>query len=61
MCYFQLKQIEAVIHIVKEIDGYDTIKQSLDDIQDQTEKWLNNNFESWRDESLALISKGELT
>lgn len=46
---------------MKDIDGYDTIKKSLDDLKEETDKWLKSNFEQWRDESLSSISMGDLT
>lgn len=57
----QLNQIEKVLFVVTDIDGYDTIKKSLDDLKGETERWLKSNFEQWRDESLVAISQGDLT
>lgn len=56
----QLNQIEKLLFVVSDVDGYDTIKKSLDDLKDETDKWLKSNFEQWRDKSLALISTGDL-
>lgn len=59
--YRQLNEIEKVLFVVNDIDGYETIKKSLDDLKDETEKWLNSNFEQWRSQSLMAISMGDLT
>lgn len=58
---WQLNQIEKVLFVVIDVDGYDTIKKSLDDLKEETEKWLKSNFEQWRDDCLASISMGDLT
>lgn len=47
--------------VVKDLDGYETIKKSLDDLKEETEKWLKSNFEQWRDESVMSTSQGDLT
>lgn len=57
----QLNQIERVLFVVKDIEGYDEIKQSLDSLKEETDKWLKSNFEQWRDQSMAAISQGDLT
>lgn len=57
----QLNQIEEVLFVVKDLDGYDTIKRLLDGLKDETEKWLISNFDQWRSESLMAISTGDLT
>lgn len=57
----QLNQIEKVLFVVKDIDGYDTIKKSLDDLKEETERWLKANFEQWRDESLIAVTQEDLT
>lgn len=43
------------------VEGYDEIKQSLDNLKEETEKWLKANFEQWRDQSMTSISQGDLT
>lgn len=57
----QLNQIEEVLFVVKDLDGYDSIKRLLDGLKDETEKWLISNFDQWRSESLMAISTGDLT
>lgn len=46
---------------MKNVEGYDDIKQSLDNLKEETEKWLKSNFEQWRDQSMASITQGDLT
>lgn len=43
------------------MDGFDTIKNALDDLNTETGKWLKTNFDEWRDKSLTAISQGDLT
>lgn len=57
----QLNQIDQVTYIVRNIEGYEIIKKSLDDLKDETEKWIKTNFDLWREQSLASISQGDLT
>lgn len=50
-----------MLFVVQDIDGYETVKKSLDDLKDETEKWLGSNFDQWRSQSLMAISMGDLT
>lgn len=58
---FQLNQIEKVLFVVKDQDGYDVIKKSLDDLKEETEKWIKTNFDQWRDQCIGDIATGDLT
>lgn len=57
----QLIRIEKVLFAVKDIEGFDEIQKSLDNLKEETEKWLKTNFEQWRDQAMSLISQGDLT
>lgn len=46
--------------MIKDIEGYETIKKSLDNLKEEVEKWLKGNYDQWRDQSLAAISQGDL-
>lgn len=50
-----------MLFAVKDIDGFDVIQKALDNLKDETEKWLKSNFEQWRDQAMASISQGDLT
>lgn len=56
-----MNQIEKVLFVVKDQDGYDVIKKSLDDLKEETEKWIKTNFDQWRDQCIADIAIGDLT
>lgn len=56
-----MTRIEKVLFAVKDIDGFDEIQRVLDDLKEETEKWLKTNFEQWRDQAMDLISQGDLT
>lgn len=56
----QLNQLEKVLFVIEDIDGYELIKKSLDDLKDETDNWLKTNFDEWRDQSLAAVSQGDL-
>lgn len=58
---FQLNQIDKVMHLVRDIDGYDIVRKSLDDLKQETQKWIESNFDTWREQSLTSITRGELT
>lgn len=57
----QLNQVDKVMHLVRDIDGYDVVRKSLDDLKQETEKWLESNFDTWREQSLTAIARGDLT
>lgn len=59
--HLQLNQIEKVMHLVRDIDGYDVVRKSLTDLKEETNKWIESNFEAWREQSLTSIMRGELT
>lgn len=49
------------MHLVRDIDGYDVVRKSLDDLKEETQKWIDSNFDTWREQSLAAIARGDLT
>lgn len=53
-------RIEKVLFAVKDIEGFDEIQKALDNLKDETDKWLKSNFEQWRDQAMALILQGDL-
>lgn len=57
----QLNQIDKVMHLVRDIDGYDVVRKQLDDLKQETQKWIDSNFETWREQSLTSIARGDLT
>lgn len=57
----QIKSIESVLFVVKDMEGFETIERSIDDLKAETEKWIKTNFDQWRDQSIIAISHGDLT
>lgn len=53
-------RIEKVLFAVKDIDGFDEIQKALDNLKEETEKWLKSNFEQWRDQAMSSILQGDL-
>lgn len=49
------------MHLVENIEGYDDVRKSLDNLKQETQKWIDSNFDEWRNQSLSAISRGELT
>lgn len=49
------------MHLVRDIDGYDIVRKSLDDLKQETQKWIESNFDTWREQSLTSIARGDLT
>lgn len=50
-----------MLFVVKDMEGFETIERSIDDLTAETEKWIKTNFDQWRDQSLVAISQGDLT
>lgn len=39
---------------------YEQIKNSLDDLTANTEKWIETNFDAWKQQSLDQVAQGDL-
>lgn len=47
-------------YLIEDVVGYEGIKLTLDNLMDETERWLQVNFDTWRQQSLTAVSTGEL-
>lgn len=59
--FFKLIEISNVSYLIKDMNGYDSVEKLLNSLNDETERWLQASFETWRQQSLASVSTGNLT
>lgn len=57
----QLHEIAKICYLIEDVNGYESIQTALNNLKDETERWLQVNFDTWRQQSLTAISTGELT
>ena len=56
-----MKEIKSISHLIEYNENFPEVNKALTDLQEETEKLLNNNFELWREECTGLVKSGELT
>lgn len=49
------------MHLVRDIDGYEVVQKSHDELKQETQKWIESSFETWREQSLTAVARGDLT
>lgn len=59
--FLKIKEINEISHLIEDHDEYPVIAATVKEVQEDVESTLKSNLEQWVEQSLALVSSGELT
>lgn len=49
------------MYLIENTDIYEQLKISLDDLIKTTDKWIESNFDAWKQQSLDQVAQGDLS